>query len=51
MANPRPSFKTGLRDLITEKEFDEMQTHGPKIAGDVAEIIVEVRRDLTAAGH
>ena len=44
-----PSFKSGLRDLISEAEFSEMKTHGPKIAGDVAQIIAEVRRDTAAA--
>ena len=40
-----PSFKSGLHDLISETEIAEMQTHGPKIANEVAEIIDEVRRD------
>jgi glutathione S-transferase len=44
-----PSFKTGLHHLIFEAEFSEMKAHGPKIAGDVAEIIAEVRRDTAAA--
>ena len=26
-----PSFISGLHDLITENEFTEMRTHGPKI--------------------
>ena len=43
LAREWPSFKTGLRDLISEAEFSEMRTHGPKIADDVAEIIAEVR--------
>jgi glutathione S-transferase len=46
-----PSFKTGLRDLISEAEFSEMRLHGPKIASDVAEIIAEVRRNTLAATH
>ncbi len=46
-----PSFKTGLRDLISEAEFSEMRMHGPKIAGDVAEIIAQVRRDVVTALH
>jgi ganglioside-induced differentiation-associated protein 1 len=41
-----PAFKSGLRDLISEAEFSEMRTHGPKIAADVAEIIAEVRRAM-----
>jgi glutathione S-transferase len=44
-----PSFKYGLRDLISEAEFSEMKTHGPKIADDVADIIAEVRRNTPAA--
>jgi glutathione S-transferase len=44
-----PHFKTGLRDFITEAEFAEMRTHGPKIAGGVAEIITEVRAQMAAA--
>ena len=39
-----PSFKSGLHDLISEAEFSEMRTYGPKIASDVAEIIADVRR-------
>jgi hypothetical protein len=46
-----PSFKTGLRDLISEAEFSEMRMHGPKIADGVAEIIAEVRRNTLAAVH
>jgi glutathione S-transferase len=49
LAREWPSFKSGLRDLISEAEFHEMSTHGPKIAGDVAAIIAEVRRDSAAA--
>jgi glutathione S-transferase len=48
LAREWPSFKTGLRDLISEAEFAEMRMHGPKIADDVAEIIAEVRRDAVA---
>jgi glutathione S-transferase len=35
-ASEWPSFKKGLRDLISEAEFAEMRTHGPKIRDDVA---------------
>jgi len=49
LAREWPSFKSGLYDLISETEFAEMKTHGPKIAGDVAKIIGEVRRDTAAA--
>jgi glutathione S-transferase len=51
LAREWPSFKTGLRDLISEAEFSEMRMHGPKIANDVAEIIAEVRRNTLAAVH
>ena len=44
-ASEWPSFKSGLRDLISETEIADMQTHGPKIANEVAEIIDEVRRN------
>jgi len=49
LAREWPSFKSGLRDLISEAEFSEMNTHGSKIAGDVAAIIAEVRRVNDAA--
>ena len=49
LAHEWPSFKSGLRDLISEAEFSEMKTHGPKIANDVAAIIAEVRRNMFAA--
>jgi glutathione S-transferase len=45
MAREWPSFKTGLRDLISEAEFSEMRLHGPNIANEVAEIIADVRRN------
>jgi glutathione S-transferase len=51
LAREWPSFKTGLRDLISEAEFSEMRMHGPKIASDVADIIAEVRRNTLAAAH
>ena len=31
-----PSFKRGLRDLISEPELSEMRMHDPKIADDIA---------------
>ena len=40
-----PSFKSGLHDLISEAEFSEMKTHGPKIANEVAETIAALRRE------
>ena len=36
MAKEWPSFKKGLHDLISEAEFEEMRTHGPKIRDEVA---------------
>jgi hypothetical protein len=30
------SFRRGLRDLISEAEFADMHTHGPKIRDEVA---------------
>src|SRR5262245_22507931 len=51
LAREWPSFKTGLRDLISEAEFSEMRTHGPKIASEVGEIISEVRRNTLAAAR
>jgi len=43
MAQEWPSFRRGLRDLITETEFNEMRTHGPKIHDDVAMLIKGLR--------
>ena len=51
LAREWASFKTGLRDLISEAEFSEMRMHGPKIAPDVAQIISEVRRNTLAVVH
>ena len=48
IAREWPSFKSGLSDLISETEIAEMQTHGPQIANEVAEIIDEVRRNTPA---
>jgi len=49
LAREWPSFNTGLRDLITETEFAEMRTHGPKIRDDVAAHIASVRAASLAA--
>jgi glutathione S-transferase len=49
LAREWPSFRSGLRDLISDAEFLEMRTHGPKIANEVAEAIAEVRRNTAAA--
>ena len=38
-----PSFKRGLYEGITETEFEEMRAHGPKIRGDIAEILANLR--------
>jgi glutathione S-transferase len=51
LAREWPSFKTGLRDLISEAELSEMRLHGPKIADEVAGVIAEVRRNTTAPAH
>jgi len=40
-----PSFKSGLLDLISDAEFTEMRTHGPKIRDDIAAHIAALRRD------
>jgi glutathione S-transferase len=42
-----PSFKRGLSDLITEAEFDEMRTHGPKIRADIAAALSGLRDGQT----
>ena len=34
-----PSFKRGLRDRVTEDEFAEMRTHGPKIRADIDALV------------
>jgi hypothetical protein len=39
MAREWPSFKRGLSDLISDAEFAEMRTHGPKIRDDVAALL------------
>jgi glutathione S-transferase len=39
-----PSFRSGLHDLISEAEFAEMRSHGPKIRGDVEKLIAGLRR-------
>jgi glutathione S-transferase len=43
LASDWPSFKRGLRDLISETEFAEMRTHGPKIRDDVAALVAGLR--------
>jgi glutathione S-transferase len=51
LASEWPSFKSGLRDLITEVELSEMRMYGPKIAGDVAKIVADVRRNMAAGAR
>jgi len=43
LAREWPSFKSGLRDLISEAEFAEMRTHGPKIRNDIAAHLAALR--------
>jgi glutathione S-transferase len=42
MAREWPSFKRGLSDLISDAEFAEMRTHGPKIRDDVAALLASL---------
>ncbi len=44
-----PSFRTGLSDLISETEYAEMRTHGPKIRDAVAARLAALRQDVMAA--
>jgi glutathione S-transferase len=51
LAREWPSFRRGLRDLITEAEFAEMRTHGPTIRDDVAALLAGLRTgELAPAG-
>jgi hypothetical protein len=51
MAREWPSFKRGLSDLVSEAEFAEMRTHGPKIREDVAALLAGLRAGrLASAG-
>jgi glutathione S-transferase len=46
-----PSYRSGLHDLISETEFIEMRTHGPKIRDDIAAQLTALRCDgAVAAG-
>ena len=38
-----PSFRKGLRDLISEAEFAEMRLHGPKIRDEVGARLATLR--------
>jgi glutathione S-transferase len=41
-----PSFKAGLENLISEAEFSEMRTHGPKIRDHLAQQLGALRRGV-----
>jgi glutathione S-transferase len=43
-----PSFKSGLRDLISDAEMTEMRIHGPKIRDGIASHLAGLRRDGAA---
>ncbi len=43
VASDWPSFKHGLRDLISEAEFADMRTYGPKIRDQVAARLAGLR--------
>lgn len=43
LAREWPSFRRGLRDLISAEEFGEMRIHGPKIRDDVAGLLAGLR--------
>jgi glutathione S-transferase len=44
-----PSFKSGLSELISETEYAEMRTHGPKIRDAVAARLATLRKDVMTA--
>ncbi len=48
-ASAWPYFKSGLYDLISEVEFVEMRTHGPKIRDGIAAHIARLRSEAAAA--
>jgi glutathione S-transferase len=48
-ASAWPYFKSGLYDLISEAEFAEMRTHGPKVRNGIAAHIARLRREADAA--
>jgi glutathione S-transferase len=48
-ASEWPSFRRGLRDLISATEFAEMRSHGPKIRDEVAARLAGLRRDNVGA--
>jgi glutathione S-transferase len=51
LASAWPSFRSGLYDLISEAEFAEMRTHGPKVRDGIAAHLVTLRRDSAAAAN
>lgn len=48
-ASAWPYFISGLYDLISDAEFIEMRTHGPKIRDGLAAHLATLRRDAAAA--
>jgi len=48
-AHEWPSFKRGLKDRITEAEFIEMRTHGPKIRDELAAVLLGLHRESDRA--
>ena len=46
MVEDWPSFKRGLRDLVSESELAEMRLHGPQIRDALASRLAEVRQEL-----
>ncbi|MGA8613376.1 MAG: glutathione S-transferase family protein [Xanthobacteraceae bacterium] len=46
-----PSFKSGLSDLISEAEFAEMRTYGPKIRDGIAAHLDVLRRNSANAAR
>ncbi len=49
-ASAWPHFKSGLADLISEHEYAEMRTHGPKIRADVDELVAGLRSGAIMQG-
>jgi ganglioside-induced differentiation-associated protein 1 len=47
-ASAWPAFRSGLYDLITEAEFDEMRRHGPKLRDGLAKHLQTVRQGVAA---
>jgi glutathione S-transferase len=49
IAQAWPAFRSGLHDLISEPEFSEMRTHGPKIRDGIAAHLKTLRQDVVTA--